>query len=54
MTTTAALAETAALFGDPARASMLTALLDGRALTAGSWRTPPELRRKPPASIWRG
>ncbi len=35
MPTTAALAETAALFGDPARASMLTALLDGRALTAG-------------------
>src|SRR5690348_2731901 len=32
--TTSALAETAALVGDPARASMLTTLLDGRALTA--------------------
>ena len=34
MLTTSALAETAALVGDPARASMLTTLLDGRALTA--------------------
>lgn len=34
MVTTAALAETAALIGDPARANMLLALLDGRALTA--------------------
>src|SRR5215831_15020169 len=34
MFTTAALAETAALVGDPARASMLMALMDGRALTA--------------------
>ena len=34
MVTTAALAETASLVGDPARANMLTALLDGRALTA--------------------
>jgi DNA-binding transcriptional ArsR family regulator len=31
---TAALAETAALVGDPARANMLAALMDGRALTA--------------------
>ncbi|WP_203074965.1 ArsR/SmtB family transcription factor [Falsiroseomonas ponticola] len=30
-----ALAETAALVGDPARAAMLAALMDGRALTAG-------------------
>jgi DNA-binding transcriptional ArsR family regulator len=35
MTSIAALAETAALIGDPARAAMLAALLDGRALTAG-------------------
>ncbi len=35
MPTTSALAETAAVIGDPARASMLTALSDGRALTAG-------------------
>ncbi|WP_372623782.1 metalloregulator ArsR/SmtB family transcription factor [Falsiroseomonas sp.] len=35
MATNAALAETAALIGDPARAAMLAALLDGRALTAG-------------------
>ncbi|MEH3147743.1 MAG: helix-turn-helix transcriptional regulator [Methylobacterium frigidaeris] len=34
MTTTAAFAEIAALMGDPARAGMLEALLDGRALTA--------------------
>jgi DNA-binding transcriptional ArsR family regulator len=34
MLTTSAFAETAALIGDPARASMLTALMDGRALTA--------------------
>jgi DNA-binding transcriptional ArsR family regulator len=33
--TTAAFAETAALMGDPARAAMLQALMDGRALTAG-------------------
>ncbi|MCI0754039.1 ArsR/SmtB family transcription factor [Teichococcus vastitatis] len=32
---TAALAKTAALIGDPARANMLGALMDGRALTAG-------------------
>ena len=30
-----AFAETAALMGDPARANMLFALMDGRALTAG-------------------
>lgn len=35
MPTTAAFAETAALIGEPARASMLAALMDGRALTAG-------------------
>ncbi len=35
MVTIAGLAETAALVGDPARAAMLVALLDGRALTAG-------------------
>lgn len=34
MLTTSAFAETAALMGDPARACMLTALMDGRALTA--------------------
>ncbi|PZW37876.1 ArsR family transcriptional regulator [Humitalea rosea] len=34
MLSTSAFAETAALIGDPARASMLTALMDGRALTA--------------------
>jgi len=34
MLSTAALAETAALIGDPARAAMLTSLMDGRALTA--------------------
>src|SRR5438270_1495554 len=34
MFSTASLAETAALVGDPARASMLMALMDGRALTA--------------------
>ena len=35
MTTIARLAETAALIGDPARAAMLYALMDGRAFTAG-------------------
>jgi DNA-binding transcriptional ArsR family regulator len=34
MFTTASLAETAALVGDPARAAMLMTLMDGRALTA--------------------
>jgi DNA-binding transcriptional ArsR family regulator len=34
MLTTSALAETAALVGDPARAAMLMVLMDGRALTA--------------------
>ena len=34
MPSTAAFAEIAALVGDPARAAMLTALMDGRALTA--------------------
>ena len=34
MVSTNALAETAALVGDPARANMLVALMDGRALTA--------------------
>ncbi|HWX49842.1 MAG TPA: helix-turn-helix transcriptional regulator [Roseomonas sp.] len=34
MLSTAAFAETAALMGDPARANMLAALMDGRALTA--------------------
>ncbi len=34
MPSVAALAETAALIGDPARAAMLTSLMDGRALTA--------------------
>lgn len=34
MVTTAALAETAAMVGEPARAAMLSALMDGRALTA--------------------
>jgi DNA-binding transcriptional ArsR family regulator len=35
MTSVAALAETAALIGDPARCAMLAALMQGRALTAG-------------------
>jgi DNA-binding transcriptional ArsR family regulator len=35
MTSVSALAETASLIGDPARAGMLTALMGGRALTAG-------------------
>ncbi len=35
MTTTASMAEVAALVGDPARASMMQALMDGRALTSG-------------------
>jgi DNA-binding transcriptional ArsR family regulator len=35
MPSAAALAETAAAIGDPARAAMLAALMDGRALTAG-------------------
>ena len=35
MVSMSAFAETAVLVGDPARASMLAALLDGRALTAG-------------------
>src|SRR6187399_304782 len=35
MTSIASLAGTAALIGDPARAAMLVALMDGRALTAG-------------------
>jgi hypothetical protein len=34
MLTTSAFAEAAALVGDPARANMLIALMDGRALTA--------------------
>jgi len=34
MLSTASMAETAALVGDPARANMLAALMDGRALTA--------------------
>ncbi|MES2710017.1 MAG: winged helix-turn-helix domain-containing protein [Pseudomonadota bacterium] len=34
MVTTAAIAETAAMVGEPTRAAMLSALLDGRALTA--------------------
>ena len=35
MVTTASFASTAALIGDPARAAMLHAVMDGRALTAG-------------------
>ena len=35
MVTTASFAGTAALIGDPARAAMLHAVMDGRALTAG-------------------
>ena len=34
MLSTSAFAEVAALVGDPARANMLSALMDGRALTA--------------------
>jgi DNA-binding transcriptional ArsR family regulator len=39
MTSNAALAEAAALIGDPTRAAMLATLLDGRALTAGELAT---------------
>src|SRR4051812_15200282 len=35
MTSVATLSATAALFADPARAAMLVALMDGRALSAG-------------------
>ncbi len=34
MVTTASMAEVASLVGEPARAAMLQALMDGRALTA--------------------
>ena len=47
MFTTAALAETAALVGNPGRAAMLMALMDGRALTAAE--LPPASRRRAPA-----
>ena len=44
------IASVAALLGDPARANMLTALIDGRALTAselarGGGRHPPDRER---------
>src|SRR3974377_1064691 len=47
MTTPVSLAEVAALVGDPARANMLCALLDGRALTAGG-AAPPGHQAPPP------
>jgi hypothetical protein len=37
----AGIAPAAALMGDPARAVMLTALLEDRALAAGNWRSWP-------------
>jgi len=39
MVSTASMAEIAALIGDPARANMMQALMDGRALTAGELAT---------------
>ncbi len=54
MVSTTALAETAALVGDPARANMLAALMDGRALTAPSWRARPPSRHRPQVGTWPG
>jgi hypothetical protein len=45
------LAEIAALVGNPARANMLTALLDGRALSASELAMPGASRRRPRAGI---
>jgi hypothetical protein len=54
MPSPATLAETAALIGDPARAAMLAALLDGRRLPPGSSPdrgvTPPDRERPSPRS----
>ena len=47
------IAATAALLGDPARANMLGALMDGRALTAKELALPPMSRRRRPAAILR-
>ena len=51
MATNATFARIAALAGDPARAGMLHALMDGRALTASG---PASLASQPrlPAAIW--
>jgi hypothetical protein len=51
MNSNAEFAQIAALAGDPARATMLHALLDGRALTATELAKPPASRRKPQAAI---
>jgi len=53
MNSQSAFAEVAALAGDPARAGMLHALMDGRALTASELLASPASRRKPRAVIWR-
>jgi len=45
------IAEIAALVGEPARATMFSALLDGRALTASELAFAALLRPKPPARI---
>jgi DNA-binding transcriptional ArsR family regulator len=47
------IAEIAGLVGEPARAAMLSALLDGRALTAGELAYAARVSPKPPARIWR-
>jgi len=48
------IAEAAALIGDPARANMLLALMDGRALTATELALAAGWRRPPPAVTWHG
>ena len=47
------IAATAALLGDPARANMLAALMDGRALTAKELAYARMSRRRPRAGTWR-
>src|SRR5438105_5565514 len=47
------IASVAALIGEPARATMLLALMDGRAFPAGELAFSRECRRKPPAAILR-
>ena len=51
MASNAMFAEIATLAGDPARAGMLHALMDGRALTATELARVAELRRRPRAVI---
>ena len=46
MTEDVRIAEVAALVGDPARANILTALMGGRALTAGEASVPAARRAK--------